>query len=77
MSEAFQRERLQPSLLDRLIDDSPSRPVHNFMRGLAPSSSKDDESSSQPAQSEYGTFVISARRLRECVRRFILAVEHG
>ena len=69
MSEAFQRERLQPSLLDRLIDDSPGRPVHNFMRGLAPSSPEDDESSSPVVQAEYGTFVISARRLRECVRR--------
>ena len=70
MSEAFQRERLQPSLLDRLIDESPARPVHNFMRGLAPDTIGEvDTANVQTIQSEYGTFVISARKLRECVRR--------
>ena len=64
----FQKERLQPSLLDRLVDDSPPRPARRrwFNRPLKEADSV--ASSSSSAASGAAAF-ISARRLRELVTR--------
>lgn len=68
VDSGFQKERLQPSLLDRLVDDSPPRPARRrwFGRPL-----KEDDiapTSNVSAASGAATF-ISARRLRELVTR--------
>ena len=69
MDPAFQKERLQPSLLDRLVDESPGAPAQRAWFGRRPRDG-DEESFSQAADvASGGVAFISARRLRELVTR--------
>lgn len=77
METMFQKERLQPSLLDRLVDDSPVRSGRRQWVSLVGSAggSKTDQSEDEAAQASRGssssTAFISARKLREFVTRDI------
>ena len=79
MAELTQGERLQPSLLDRLMDDAPQR-RKDVERG-APASHKMGQTGKSPGADlnvtrapkhapTHGTsHVINSRQLRECVKR--------
>ena len=72
MDTMFQKERLQPSLLDRLLDDAPARPGKRkwVSRVGAEGKRLDDESDAVPGPSASGAAAfISARKLRELVTR--------
>ena len=77
MDTMFQKERLQPSLLDRLLDDTPLRSGRRQWVSLvgSESSSETDQPDNQPPLSSRGssgsTAFISARKLRELVTRDI------
>ena len=69
MDPAFQKERLQPSLLDRLVDESPAAPAQRAWFGRRPKEVEDGLASQSGAAASGGVAFISARRLRELVTR--------